>query len=98
MDWNRALSRVVAVIYLIAAPFVIFTNPSRDKVWAVAAILFLSALGFAMIKFGGEWEGPSAGLSALGIQEHTPGCAIVLIGWVVFLLPLWISLFAWWVG
>lgn len=49
---------------------------------------FLVASALVMIWHGEGWGGPSPGVSSLGIDRGTPGCFVVLGGWLLLLLPV----------
>lgn len=88
MDWNRALSAVVACLYVGLASFALLSSPSRDTVLILLVTCFLVASALAMIWRGEDWGGASPGVSALGIDRGTPGCFVVLGGWLLLLLPV----------
>ena len=88
MDWNRTLSTVVACLYLGAALFALLSNPSKDAVVILLMTCLLVAAALAMIWHGENWGGAPAGVSHLGIDRGTPGCFVVLGGWLLLLLPV----------
>ena len=61
MDWNRALSTVVACLYVGAALFALLSNPSKDAVVILLMTCLLVAAALAMIWHGEGWGGASAG-------------------------------------
>lgn len=88
MDWNRTLSAVVACLYVGLALFALLSSPSRDTVLILLMTCLLVAGALAVIWRGEGWGGARVGVSALGIDRGTPGCFVVLGGWLLLLLPL----------
>jgi len=80
-SWNRALSGLVAVIYIIGA-FVARGAEAGCKVtllviFPLACIWFSDAMG--------RYTGPTAGIA---ITAPSPALIVRILGWVVLLLPL----------
>jgi TRAP-type C4-dicarboxylate transport system permease small subunit len=88
MDWNRTLSSIVACLYVGAALFALLSHPSADAVLILLMACLFVAAALAMIWYGEDWGGPSVGVSALGIDRGTPGCFVVLGGWLLLLIPV----------
>jgi hypothetical protein len=88
MDWNRTLSVIVACFYVGAALFALLSEPSRDTVLILLVTCLLAAGALAMIWYGEDWGGASVGVSQLGIDRGTPGCFVVLGGWLLLLIPV----------
>jgi hypothetical protein len=88
MDWNRALSSVVACLYVWAALLALLSHPSADTVLILLMACLFVAAALAMIWHGEDWGGASVGVSALGIDRGTPGCFVVLGGWLLLLIPV----------
>jgi len=88
MDWNRTLSVIVACLYVGAALFALLSDPSRDTVLILLVTCVLVASALAMIWYGKDWGGASVGVSHLGIDRGTPGCFVVLGGWLLLLIPV----------
>ena len=95
MDWNRTLSTIVACLYVGAALFALLSNPSKDAVLILLMACLFVAAALAMIWYGEEWGGASVGVSALGIDRGTPGCFVVLCGWLLLLLPVLAGIAFW---
>ncbi|HEX8720187.1 MAG TPA: hypothetical protein VF736_06075 [Pyrinomonadaceae bacterium] len=95
MDWNRTLSAIIACLYVGAALSALLINPSRDAalILLVACLLVAGALG--MIWHGENWGGASAGVSHLGVDRGTPGCFVVLCGWLLLLIPVFAGVAFW---
>jgi Zn-dependent protease with chaperone function len=88
MDWNRNLSAIVACFYVGAAFFALWSDPSRDAVLILLVICLLVIGALAMIWNGEDWGGASVGVSHLGIDRGTPGCFVVVGGWLLLLIPI----------
>lgn len=88
MDWNRILSGIVACFYIGAALFALLRNPSRDAVLILLGSCALVSVALAMIWYGENLGGASVGVSHLGIDRGTPGCFVVLGGWLLLLIPI----------
>ena len=95
MDWNRTLSSIVACLYVGAALFALLSNPSGDAVLILLLACLFVAAALAMVRYGEEWGGASVGVSALGIDRGTPGCFVVLGGWLLLLLPVLAGIAFW---
>ena len=87
MDWSRTLSAIVASVYVAAALCALVSNPSKDTVLILLITCLFAAAALAMIWYGEDWGGASAGVSHLGIERGAPGCLVVLGGWLLLLLP-----------
>lgn len=75
--------------------FALLSNPSKDAVLILLVACLFVAAALAMIWYGEEWGGASAGVSALGIDRGTPGCFVVLCGWLLLLLPVLAGIAFW---
>lgn len=80
---NKIVSLILSVIYLIIA----FFNGGSELL--IKTFLFL-LLPLACIWFGeemGKYTGPTFGIKP-HITKESPGCLVVLMGWVLLILPL----------
>ena len=89
MNWNRLLSVVVAVIYVVIGA--IEGGP----------VLALKVVGFSILPLACIWFpdalGSYTGLFPLGdypITQPSPGILICIMGWVVLLMPVVIVIIA----
>ena len=88
MNWNRILSSLVAVIYMVMA-----------AIHGGAELAFKFGL-FLMLPLGCIWfsdaMGGYTGLGLLGygapITKQSPGMLVRVMGWIVLLLPVVIGL------
>jgi len=78
---SRLLSIVLAVVYLVSA----YSSAGGKAAFQVGRFLILP---LACIWFG-EAMGDFTGVS---IQRTTPGCFVVLGGWLLLLLPVFVVL------
>jgi hypothetical protein len=87
MDWNRTLSGLIALIYLIWAFFA--GGPETGLKVLAFLILPLACIWFAdaMGKYTGRLP-----ISAGGINQQTPGCLVCIGGWLLLLLPLFVGI------
>lgn len=85
MNWNRALSALVAGIYLVAA----YSHGGGELAWkiGVGLILPLACIWFADAM--GDYTGPT---SSVAITSQTPGWLVCFGGWLVLLLPVIIGI------
>lgn len=88
MGWNRTLSAALACLYVGAALFALLSAPSKDTILLLIVTCLFVAVAVAMIWWGEDWGGASAGVSHLGIDRGTPGCFVVLGGWLLLLMPV----------
>ena len=80
LNWNRILSGLVAVIYVVAASF------SGGAEAAFKAFLFL-ILPLACIWFSDAMGGYVGPTPRGAITSPTPGSIICIAGWLLLLLP-----------
>jgi len=73
----------------------LLSNPSADAVLILLMACLFVAAALAMIWYGEDWGGASPGVSALGIDRGTPGCFVVLGGWLLLLLPVLAAIAFW---
>ena len=81
MTWNRRISLIVSVAYLV------FAIGVRDSRWPV--LLGFQMLALACIWFGdelGDYIGPAG--KHHYIDKTTPGIIIQIFGWILLFLPL----------
>ena len=97
MDWNRTSSAIVGCLYVGAALFALLSNPSRDAALILLVTVLLVGGALAMIWYGENWGGASVGVSHLGVERDTPGCFIVLGGWLLLLIPV-LAVAAFWLA
>jgi hypothetical protein len=83
MDWNRTLSGLVALIYLILAIF------------AGGLETGLKVLAFLILPMACIWFSDTMGrytgrlpITAGGINQQTPGCLVCIGGWLLLLSPI----------
>lgn len=95
MSWNRTLSIIVACFYVGAALFAVLSEPSRETALILLVACLLVAGALAMIWYDESWGGASAGVSHPGIDRGTPGCFVVLGGWLLLLVPLLAAVAFW---
>jgi hypothetical protein len=81
MNWNRILSGVLALLYVVGA----YAHAGAEFAWKVAiGVLFpLACIWFS--DGMGNYIGPSPGGR---ITSSTPGCFVCLGGWLLLLLPI----------
>jgi hypothetical protein len=87
MDWNRVLSGLLALIYLLLA---LFAGGLETGLKLLAfLILPLACIWFsdAMGRYTGRFP-----ISAGGINQQSPGCLVCIVGWLLLLLPLIIGI------
>ena len=75
--------------------FALLSNPSKDAVLILLKACLFVAAALAVIRYGEDWGGASVGVSALGIDRGTPGCFVVLCGWLLLLLPVMAGIAFW---
>ena len=75
--------------------FALLSHPSGDAVIILLVACLFVAAALAMIWHGEDWGGASVGVSALGIDRGTPGCFVVLGGWLLLLLPVLAGIAFW---
>lgn len=96
-DWQRILSLVVAIIYLVIG-FWIFPPKS---VTDLTATILLRIIGLtfplACIWFGDEM-GEYGGSFFRPITKASPGGLVRAGGWLLLLLPVLTGLMIWWIG
>lgn len=81
LSWNRALSGLLAAVYIIGA-FVAQGAEAGCKV--VLLVIFPLACIWFSEAMGG-YTGPTTGIA---ITAPSPGLIVRILGWVVLLLPL----------
>jgi hypothetical protein len=83
-DWNRVVSLLVAVTYMIAAGLI------QGMEGILRATIFL-VLPMAAIWYGEEMGSFLSGggvISKFPITVATPGCLVVFVGWALLLSPV----------
>jgi hypothetical protein len=81
LSWNRALSGLLAAVYIIGA----FVGQGAE---AGCKVVLLVIFPLACIWFSeamGGYTGPTTGIA---ITAPSPGLIVRILGWVVLLLPL----------
>jgi hypothetical protein len=81
LNWNRILSGLLAIIYVVVA----FAAGGAEGGFKVFGFVILP---LACIWFGeamGGYTGPTAGMS---ITAPSPGLFVCIAGWLLLLLPL----------
>jgi hypothetical protein len=81
MSWNKILSGLLAVIYIVAASV-------ADGAETACKVLLFVIMPLACIWFGeamGGYVGPTWNA---GITDPSPGWAVCLAGWLLLLLPI----------
>jgi hypothetical protein len=88
MNWNRALSGLVFLVYFILA----YAKAGNE---AGFMVLLFCLVPLACIWFGEAMRGylGTAGMS--GITEPTPGIIVCILGWLVLLLPVIAPMIGW---
>ena len=88
LNWNRILSGLLAVVYIVAALFMAggegAFKVAMFTIMPLACIWFSEAMGGYT---GPTWNGP-------GISDSSPGIFVAIVGWIVLLLPIAIVLIA----
>jgi hypothetical protein len=87
MDWNRTLSGLLALIYLILAFFA--GGPEAGLKVLAFLILPLACIWFAdhMGRYTGKLP-----ITGGGINQQTPGCLVCIGGWLLLLLPIFVGI------
>ena len=81
LSWNRALSGLLAAVYIIGA----FVGQGAE---VGCKVILLVIFPLACIWFSeamGGYTGPTTGIA---ITAPSPGLIVRILGWVVLLLPL----------
>jgi len=85
IDWNKLLSAVVALCYLLFAYFkgesMVLFKTALSLLLPMSAIWFSDAMGSALTRFPGP-------LSMHPITQHTPGIMVAIGGWILLLSPI----------
>ena len=86
MDWNRILSGLLAVIYVITA---------SAELGAKSGFVFLIfvILPLACIWFGDEMGGYTGASWGGAITDTTPGLIVRISGWLLLLLPIFLGVY-----
>jgi hypothetical protein len=83
MDWNRILSGLLALIYLIFA----FCAGGPQTGLKVLAFLILPLACIWFSDSMGNYTGKFP-ISGGGINQPTPGCLVCIGGWLLLLMPI----------
>jgi hypothetical protein len=86
MDWNRILSGLLAVIYIITA----FTISGAKSAFE---FLIFMILPLACIWFGDEMGGYTGASWGGAITDPTPGLIMRIAGWLLLLLPIFLGIY-----
>jgi len=81
LGWNRNLSGLLAVIYIIGA----FAERGAE---AGGKVVLFVILPLACIWFSEAMGGYTGPTSSSAITSPTPGLFICILGWVILLLPV----------
>jgi hypothetical protein len=81
MTWNRILSGLLAVIYIVMA----FAGGGGETGLKVVAFVILP---LACIWFGDEMGGYIGPTWGAGITAPSPGLIVCIAGWLLLLLPI----------
>jgi CDP-diglyceride synthetase len=81
LNWNRVLSGLLAVVYLVAA----FCGDGAEAGFKAAIFLVLPLACIWFSDAMGGYIGPAAGGP---ITNPTPGLMICIAGWLLLLLPV----------
>jgi hypothetical protein len=85
MNWNRALSALVAVIYLVIAAI----HGGAEMALKVAMFLILPLACIWFSDAMGSYTGFGSMLwSSYPTTQQSPGVLVCIMGWVVLLLPV----------
>ncbi|MGZ4963770.1 MAG: hypothetical protein ACXWDN_02950 [Limisphaerales bacterium] len=90
MNWNRAISAVVAIVYVVLA--LILRGPVSALEVGIFAVLPLACIWFS------EAMGSYTGLGGLAygypITKESPAVLVCVLGWIVLLLPIVVGVVA----
>ena len=81
LSWNRILSAIVAISYVI---FALVTSDTEQAFMVSLFVLF----PLACIWFGDAMGGFTGPAGTIGITGSSPGLFVCILGWVVLLLPV----------
>ena len=81
MSWNRVISGIVAVAYLVAA----FAERGGEGCLKMALFLILPLSCIWFSEAMGGYTGPT---TSMAITSPSPGKIVCILGWVVLLLPV----------
>ena len=85
MNWNRILSGLVAVIYVVGATI----GGGVEAAWKVGIFVILP---LACIWFGDKMGGYIGPTSSGAITNTTPGVLVCIAGWLLLLMPVLVGI------
>ena len=83
--WSRALSLLIAIIYLAIGLFV--TDSPRDVLIVLLVIPAVLLIPLVCIWFGDEVGDYIGALPGPAVTKRSPGWLVTVFGWVLLLLP-----------
>jgi hypothetical protein len=81
MSWNRILSALLALLYIIIA----YQGGGGESAFKVGLCLVLP---LACIWFGDAMGGYTGPVGLYGISATSPGVIVCILGWLLLLLPI----------
>jgi hypothetical protein len=88
LNWNRVLSGLLAIIYIIAALLMGGAEGGFK-------LLGFVVLPLACIWFSEAMGGYTGLTTSVPITAPSPGIMVCIVGWVVLLLPIVLVIIAW---
>ena len=85
MNWNRILSGLVAVLYVVGA----YIGSGAESAWKIAIFVILP---LACIWFGDAMGGYIGPTSRGAITSTTPGWLVCIAGWLLLLMPVFVGI------
>ena len=81
MNWNRTISVLVAILYLVLA----FAHGGMEWVFRIGIGLVFPLVCIWFADAMGGYTGPT---TSMAISERSPGIIVCILGWLILLLPL----------
>src|SRR4029077_7300548 len=81
MNWNRVISGLLAVIYLVLA----YAHGGGEPAFKMGMFLILP---LACIWFAGAMGGYTGPTTIIAITRASPGVFVLILGWLMLLLPV----------
>ena len=81
MNWNRILSSLLAIMYIVIA----LVKGGADAVWKT--VLFV-IFPLACIWFADAMGGFTGLTGTIAITKASPGIIVCILGWLLLLLPI----------
>jgi hypothetical protein len=85
MHWNRAISGLIAVIYIVLA----YAQGGGESAFRFGMFLVLPLACIWFAEAMGRYTGPT---TIIAITEPTPALVVLILGWLLLLLPLLIMI------